>query len=205
MAKKKILMLAGDFVEDYEIMVPYQMLLMVGHDVDVVSPGKKPGDVIATAVHDFEGHQTYTEKRGHNFMINADFDAVDCVAYDGLVVPGGRSPEYLRLNPRVIEIIREMDGAKKPIAAICHGQQMLVSAGILKGRSCTAYPAVKPVVTIHRISGRLLVFLREGTTLEVANQCTDAILGVPGVARASRVDGSLSQAPRHEDRGVAVS
>lgn len=146
MAKKKILMLAGDFVEDYEIMVPYQMLLMVGHDVDVVSPGKKPGDVIATAVHDFEGHQTYTEKRGHNFMINADFDAVDCAAYDGLVVPGGRSPEYLRLNPRVIEIIREMDGAKKPIAAICHGQQMLVSAGILKGRSCTAYPAVKPDV-----------------------------------------------------------
>ena len=139
-------MLAGDFVEDYEIMVPYQMLLMVGHDVDVVSPGKKPGDVIATAVHDFEGHQTYTEKRGHNFMINADFDAVDCAAYDGLVVPGGRSPEYLRLNPRVIEIIREMDGAKKPIAAICHGQQMLVSAGILKGRSCTAYLAVKPDV-----------------------------------------------------------
>ena len=146
MAKKKILMLAGDFVEDYEIMVPYQMLLMVGHDVDVVSPGKKPGDVIATAVHDFEGYQTYTEKRGHNFQINADFDAVDCAAYDGLVVPGGRSPEYLRLNPRVIEIIREMDTAKKPIAAICHGQQMLVSAGILKGRSCTAYPAVKPDV-----------------------------------------------------------
>lgn len=116
MAKKKILMLAGDFVEDYEIMVPYQMLLMVGHDVDVVSPGKKPANVIATGhVHDFEGHQTYTEKRGHNFMINADFDAVDCAAYDGLVVPGGRSPEYLRLNPRVIEIIREMDGAKKPL------------------------------------------------------------------------------------------
>ena len=113
MAKKKILMLAGDFVEDYEIMVPYQMLLMVGHDVDVVSPGKKPGDVIATAVHDFEGHQTYTEKRGHNFMINAEFDAVDCAAYDGLVVPGGRSPEYLRLNPRVIEIIREMDGGQE--------------------------------------------------------------------------------------------
>ena len=100
MAKKKILMLAGDFVEDYEIMVPYQMLLMVGHDVDVVSPGKKPGDVIATAVHDFEGHQTYTEKRGHNFMINADFDAVDCAAYDGLVVPGGRSPA---VKPDVVD------------------------------------------------------------------------------------------------------
>ena len=114
MAKKKILMLAGDFVEDYEIMVPYQMLLMVGHDVDVVSPGKKPGDVIATAVHDFEGHQTYTEKRGHNFMINADFDAVDCAAYDGLVVPGGRSPEYLRLNPRVRSSVR-WTGPRSPL------------------------------------------------------------------------------------------
>lgn len=198
MAKKKILMLAGDFVEDYEIMVPYQMLLMVGHDVDVVSPGKKPGDVIATAVHDFEGHQTYTEKRGHNFMINADFDAVDCAAYDGLVVPGGRSPEYLRLNPRVIEIIREMDGAKKPIAAICHGQQMLVSAGILKGRSCTAYPAVKPDVVDAEASGASPT--RQRPTPLSTGTSSPARRG-----RASRVDGSLSQAPRHEDRGVAVS
>lgn len=199
MAKKKILMLAGDFVEDYEIMVPYQMLLMVGHDVDVVSPGKKPGDVIATAVHDFEGHQTYTEKRGHNFMINADFDAVDCAAYDGLVVPGGRSPEYLRLNPRVIEIIREMDGAKKPIAAICHGQQMLVSAGILKGRSCTAYPAVKPDVVD---AGGVWCEPQRDSDQRL---CRREPRHRPGVARASRVDGSLSQAPRHEDRGVAVS
>ena len=112
---KSILILAGDFVEDYELMVPYQMLLMVGHKADVASPGKKPGDFIATAVHDFEGHQTYTEKRGHNFLINADFDAVDPAAYDGLVLPGGRSPEYLRLNPRVIEIIRAMDAAKSPL------------------------------------------------------------------------------------------
>lgn len=132
-------------------------------------------------------------------MINADFDAVDCAAYDGLVVPGGRSPEYLRLNPRVIEIIREMDGAKKPIAAICHGQQMLVSAGILKGRSCTAYPAVKPDVVDAG-----------GVWCEPNATATNAFVDGeprhrPGVARASRVDGSLSQAPRHEDRGVAVS
>ena len=146
MAKKKILILAGDFVEDYELMVPYQMLLMVGHDVDVVSPGKKPGDTVATAVHDFEGQQTYSEKRGHNFMINADFDAVDPAAYDGLVVPGGRAPEYLRLDQRVIDIVRAMDEAKKPIAAICHGPQFLAPAGVLKGRSSTAYPAVMPEV-----------------------------------------------------------
>lgn len=141
---KKILLLAGDFVEDYEAMVPFQMLLMVGYEVHTVCPGKKAGDCVATAVHDFDGFQTYLERRGHNFGINYDFDAVNTADYVGLVVPGGRSPEYLRLNPRVLEIVREFDAAKKPIAAVCHGQQILVSAGILKGRSCTAYIAVKP-------------------------------------------------------------
>lgn len=141
---KKILLLAGDFVEDYEAMVPYQMLLMVGYEVHTVCPGKKAGDCVATAVHDFEGDQTYTEKRGHNFAINYDFDAVNTADYVGLVVPGGRSPEYLRLNLRLLEIVREFNAAKKPIAAVCHGQQILVSAGILKGRSCTSYIAVKP-------------------------------------------------------------
>lgn len=141
---KKILLLAGDFVEDYEAMVPFQMLLMVGYEVHTVCPDKKAGDCVATAVHDFDGFQTYLERRGHNFGINYDFDAVNTADYAGLVVPGGRSPEYLRLNPRVLEIVREFDAAKKPIAAVCHGQQILVSAGILKGRSCTAYIAVKP-------------------------------------------------------------
>lgn len=141
---KKILLLAGDFVEDYEAMVPYQMLLMVGYEVHTVCPGKKMGDCVATAVHDFEGDQTYSEKRGHNFAINYNFDAVNTADYVGLVVPGGRSPEYLRLNPRILEIVREFNTAKKPIAAVCHGQQILVSAGILKGRSCTSYIAVKP-------------------------------------------------------------
>lgn len=141
---KKILLLAGDFVEDYEAMVPYQMLLMVGYDVHTVCPDKKAGDTVATAIHDFDGFQTYSEKRGHNFGINYDFNAVNTADYAGLVVPGGRSPEYLRLNPRVLEIVREFDAAKKPIAAVCHGQQILVSAGILKGRTCNAYIAVKP-------------------------------------------------------------
>ncbi len=143
---KKILVLAGDYVEDYEVMVPFQMLLMLGYEVDAVCPGKKPGDVVRTAIHDFEGDQTYSEKRGHNFAINADFETVKVADYAGLYVPGGRAPEYLRLNPRVLEIVREFDAAKKPIAAICHGPQILVSAGVLNGRHCTAYPAVKPDV-----------------------------------------------------------
>lgn len=143
---KKILMLVGDFVEDYEAMVPFQMLVMVGYEVHTVCPDKKAGDTVATAIHDFEGFQTYTEKRGHNFAINYDFNTVNTADYVGLVVPGGRSPEYLRLNPRILEIVREFDAAKKPIAAVCHGQQILVSAGILKGRSCNAYIAVKPDV-----------------------------------------------------------
>ncbi len=145
-ATKKILVLAGDYVEDYEIMVPFQMLLMLGYEAHAVCPGKKPGDVVRTAIHDFEGDQTYSEKRGHNFSINYDFDKVKTAEYAGLYIPGGRAPEYLRLNQRVLDIVREFNDAKKPIAAICHGPQILVSAGVLKNRCCTAYPAVKPDV-----------------------------------------------------------
>src|SRR5688572_1402577 len=141
MAQKKILMLAGDYVEDYEVMVPFQMLLLVGHEVHAVCPGKKAGDTVATAIHDFEGDQTYSEKRGHNFRLNATFDGVDPRSYDALVIPGGRAPEYLRLTPRVLEIVRHFDSAQKPIAAICHGAQLLTAAGVVKGRSVCAYPA----------------------------------------------------------------
>ncbi len=144
MAEKKILMLVGDFVEDYEVMVPFQMLFMVGHTVHAVCPGKKAGEKVRTAVHDFEGDQTYSEKPGHNFTLNATFDEIKPEAYDGLVIPGGRAPEYIRLNPRVLDIVRHFAQAGKPIASICHGQQVLVAAGVLQGRTCTAYPAVKP-------------------------------------------------------------
>ena len=141
-------MLVGDFVEDYEVMVPFQMLLMVGHRVDAVCPDKKTGDTVATAIHDFEGDQTYSEKRGHNFRINFDFDQVNPSDYDGLVIPGGRAPEYLRLNARVIELVQHFASVNLPIAAICHGPQILASAGVLSGKSCCAYPAVGPDVTL---------------------------------------------------------
>ena len=144
MAAKKILMLVGDFVEDYEAMVPYQMLLMVGHEVHTVCPGKQAGDTVKTAVHDFEGDQTYTEKPGHRFGINATFEDIDPDAYDALVIPGGRAPEYIRLNERVLAIVRHFAATNKPMASICHGQQILVAAGVLTGKHCTAYPAVKP-------------------------------------------------------------
>lgn len=146
MAQKKILMLVGDFVEDYEAMVPYQMLIMVGHLVDTVCPGKKQGDTVKTAIHDFEGDQTYSEKPGHNFHITADFSTIDTQNYDALVIPGGRAPEYLRLNQRVLEVVREFNSANKPIASICHGPQILVTAGVLKGKTCSAYPACSPDV-----------------------------------------------------------
>ena len=146
MGVKKILMLVGDYVEDYEVMVPYQMLLMVGHRVHTVCPQKKSGDTVATAIHDFEGDQTYTEKRGHNFALNATFAEIDEASYDALVIPGGRAPEYLRLNPRVLEITRYFASAEKPIAAICHGIQILTAAGVVKGMSCSAYPAIQPEI-----------------------------------------------------------
>jgi protease I len=144
---KKILMLVGDFVEDYEVMVPFQALQMVGHTVHAVCPDKKAGDKVRTAIHDFEGDQTYTEKPGHNFTLNATFDEVSADAYDALVIPGGRAPEYIRLNEKVLEITRHFAQENKPIASICHGLQVLAAAGVLEGKSCTAYPACGPDVT----------------------------------------------------------
>ncbi len=141
---KRVLLLAGDFVEDYEIMVPFQTLLTVGVQVDAVCPNKAAGDQVRTAIHDFEGDQTYSEKPGHNFTLNAAFADVSTDQYDGLLIPGGRAPEYLRLNPRVLEIVREFAAAGKPIAAICHGIQILTAAGILTGRTSTCYPACSP-------------------------------------------------------------
>jgi protease I len=146
MAGKRILMLVGDFVEDYEVMVPFQALLMTGHTVHAACPDKQAGDQVRTAIHDFEGDQTYSEKPGHNFTLNATFDSLPVADYDALVLPGGRAPEYLRLDDRVLDIVRHFADANKPIAAICHGPQLLSAAGVLKGRSCTAYPAVGPEV-----------------------------------------------------------
>ncbi|MPW43779.1 DJ-1/PfpI family protein [Acinetobacter guerrae] len=138
---KQILMLVGDYAEDYETMVPFQFLTGLGYIVHAVCPEKKAGDHIATAIHDFEGDQTYSEKRGHNFAINYDFNAVNTQDYVGLVIPGGRAPEYLRMNERVVAIVREFDSAQKPIAAVCHGAQLLAAADVIRGRLCSAYPA----------------------------------------------------------------
>ncbi|HUN85619.1 MAG TPA: DJ-1/PfpI family protein [Terracidiphilus sp.] len=146
MKSARLLLLAGDFVEDYEIMVPFQALQMVGHTVDAICPDKKKGDKVRTAIHDFEGDQTYSEKRGHNFTLNATFDEIDPASYDALVIPGGRAPEYLRLNARVLDIVRHFDKAGKPIAALCHGAQLLAAAGVVKGRKLNCYPACAPEV-----------------------------------------------------------
>ena len=141
MPRKKILCLVGDYVEDYEVMVPFQILRMAGHEVHAVCPGKKAGQSVATAIHDFEGEQTYSEKRGHNFRLNATFDEIDEATYDALVIPGGRAPEYLRLTPRVLAVVKHFATAKKPIAAICHGVQLLTAAGVVQGRRVSCYPA----------------------------------------------------------------
>src|SRR5260370_3652256 len=164
MSRKKILMLVGDYVEDYEVMVPFQALLMVGHTVHAVCPGKKSGEVVRTAIHDFEGDQTYSEKRGHNFALNATFDTIKAEDYDALVIPGGRAPEYIRLNARVLDIVRHFANGKKPIAALCHGAQVLAAAGGVQGEKSSGYPAVAPDVT-----------LAGGTYAEVA--MTEAVVG----------------------------
>lgn len=152
MAAKKILFLVGDYVEDYEVMVPFQALSAVGHTVHAVCPDKKAGDFVRTAVHDFEGDQTYSEKPGHNFTLNATFADINMTDYDALVIPGGRAPEYIRLNDDVLKIVQYFVKEDKPLAAICHGPQVLAAAGVLEGRECSAYPACGPDVT--RAGGR---------------------------------------------------
>ncbi|KJS15369.1 MAG: glutamine amidotransferase [Hoeflea sp. BRH_c9] len=148
MTGQKILMICGDYCEDYETMVPFQALLAVGHTVHAVCPDKKAGDTIATSIHDFEGDQTYSEKRGHNFALNATFADIKAETYDALVIPGGRGPEYLRLNARVIEMVRHFFDTGKPVAAVCHGAQLLAAARVLEGRTCSAYPACRPDVEL---------------------------------------------------------
>jgi protease I len=148
MAAKKILFLVGDYVEDYEVMVPFQALAAVGHQVHAACPGKKYGDKIATAIHDFEGAQTYSEKRGHDFVLNADFAAVEATDYDALVIPGGRAPEYLRLDEKLIRLVRDFMRAGKPVAAVCHGAQILAAAKVIEGRTVSAYPACRPEVEL---------------------------------------------------------
>jgi len=148
MAAKTILMIIGDFTEDYETMVPFQALQMVGHTVHAVCPGKRAGEKVRTAIHDFEGDQTYTEKPGHLFALNATFADVRPEEYDALVIPGGRAPEYLRLNSQVLRTVRHFFDENKPVAAICHGPQILAAAGVLTDRVCAAYPAVGPDVTL---------------------------------------------------------
>jgi protease I len=148
MAGKKILMICGDYCEDYETMVPFQALQAVGHAVHAVCPDKKAGDQIKTAIHDFEGAQTYSEKPGHNFTLNATFAEVKPEQYDALVIPGGRGPEYLRGYERVRAAVRHFFDTGKPVAAVCHGAQLLAGAGVLKGRTCSAYPACRAEVEL---------------------------------------------------------
>lgn len=145
---KKILMICGDYCEDYETMVPFQALQAVGHEVHAVCPGKRAGETIATAIHDFEGDQTYSEKRGHNFTLNASFADVRAEQYDALVIPGGRGPEYLRMNDQVVDLVRHFFVTDKPVAAICHGAQLLAGARVLEGKRCSAYPACRAEVEL---------------------------------------------------------
>ena len=146
MAAKKILFLVGDFAEDYEVMVPFQSMLMVGHLVDAVCPRKKAGQQIKTAIHDFEGDQTYSEKRGHNFTLNATFAEIRAEDYDALMIAGGRAPEYLRLDNRVVAMVRSFAAANKPIAAICHAAQLLAAADVIRGRRVSGYSASAPEI-----------------------------------------------------------
>lgn len=184
-SSKNLLMIVGDFSEDYEVMVPFQALTMLGYTVHNVCPGKKAGDSVATCVHDFEGFQTYTEKRGHNFAINFNFDEVDVNNYLGLILPGGRAPEYLRMNEKVLKITKEFFNQNKPICAICHGPQILCSAGVLKDVESTAYPACRSEVESSgsKFVGDNQTFDNVVVDLKHKLVSTPAWPGQPGVLR----------------------
>lgn len=149
MPGKKILMLVGEFTEEYEIFVYQQAMEAVGHTVHVVCPDKKAGDIIATSLHDFEGHQTYTEKMGHYFQINKSFDEVKLDQYHAVYAAGGRGPEYIRTDKRVQAMVRHFHEAKKPIFTICHGVQILIAVdGVVRGKKVAALAACEPEVTL---------------------------------------------------------
>lgn len=143
MVKKKILMIVGDYVEDYEVMVPFQALQMVGHVIHVVCPDKEESEHVVTAIHEFGNEDTYTEKIGHCFELNMSFDDVDITDYDALIIPGGRAPEYLRVNEEVLEMVKYFNDENKPIVAISHGVQILISADVIDGKKCTGYPTLE--------------------------------------------------------------
>ena len=159
MASKQILMIVGDFGEDYEIMVPFQALQAVGHDVHAVCPEKDGGETAKTAIHDFRGDQTYLEERGHDFELTHGFDGVYPTDHDALVVPGGRAPEYLRGYDTVLDAVRHFFDVEKPVATLCHGPQILAAADVLDGYEMTSYPAVR-----HEVEAAGCTWVDEVTT-----------------------------------------
>ncbi|KAE8713357.1 Protein DJ-1-like protein D [Hibiscus syriacus] len=190
---KSVVLLCGDYVEDYEVMVPFQALLAYGVSVAAVCPGKKAGEVCRTAVHYLAGHQTYSESRGHNFSLNASFDEIDHTKFDGLVIPGGRAPEYLAMNASVLDLVRNFVNSGKPVASICHGQLILAAAGVVGGRKCTAYPAVGPSLIA---AGASWV---EPVTMAACVADGNIIMGLPmtGIPSSS---GSCESTERHHNR-----
>ncbi|MFL9503723.1 DJ-1/PfpI family protein (plasmid) [Rhodopseudomonas palustris] len=149
MAGKKILMLCGEFTEEYEIYVFQQGMEAVGHTVHVICPDKKKGEMIQTSLHDFEGHQTYIERFGHLAEINKTFSEVDLNEYDAVYCAGGRGPEYIRTDKRIQAMVRHFHEEKKPIFTICHGVQILVAVdGVVRGKKVAALGACEPEVIL---------------------------------------------------------
>jgi protease I len=142
---KKVLILAGDAVEALEIYYPYYRCLEAGYEVTIAAPSAKK---LQTVVHDFvEGMDTYIERPAYGLGADEAFENIKPESYDGLIIPGGRAPEYIRLNEHVPGIVKHFFDEGKPIAAVCHAAQIFAAIpDILKGRELTAYIACKPEV-----------------------------------------------------------
>lgn len=146
MSRPRILIIGGDAVEALEIFYPYFRLREEGWDVDVAAPTRK---TLRTVVHDFEDWETYTEKPGYRFpWVSRSLAETDPAQYDGLVIPGGRMPEYVRVvaEESLRKIVSHFMENRKPVAAICHGPLVLAAFGYVRGRRMTSYIAVKPEI-----------------------------------------------------------
>jgi protease I len=138
----KILILTGDAGEAQEIYYAKFRLEEEGWQALIVTTERR---VFHSVVHDFEpGIDTYTEKPGYRVQADLGLEEVNSADFHGLVLPGGRAPEYLRNRPKAVAIVRHFLQAGKPIAANCHGPLLLLAAGDMKGRRMTCYPDLEP-------------------------------------------------------------
>lgn len=142
----KVLILAGDAAEDLEVMYVKYRLAEAGHEAHVSAPTTRP---IKLVVHDFEeGFDTYVERPGRACPVDVPFASVDPSDYAAIVIPGGRAPEFIRVDPEVRRIVVHFFAEDKPVGTLCHGPQVPAALGLLQGRRSSGFPPLAPDIEL---------------------------------------------------------